>query len=323
MRKNVRHCVVLLSMIFLLVGCSNTPSTTTTEQLAVTQKNEASDDTLATRKSLVHDDALEVQENTVAGHTFSCSYEGVKHDFILEQPSTSDNAPLVLMLHGYGESAEAFRTKTAFHQDANEQGFAVVYVTGAPSPEDVTSSNGWNSGVGENSNDDVGFLCTLSKYLCETYHFDSSQVYAVGFSNGAFMTHRLAMEASDVFSSVVCVAGMMPESIWEKKTDDGEISVFQVTGEKDDVVPQNNNGSAKYAQAPAIEEVMEYYVERNGLMQTSMDGVGKNSTLVKYSGDGTSAQVWDLFIPDGRHAWPDQQITGIDLNHLILEYFKQ
>lgn len=207
--------------------------------------------------------------------------------------------------------------------DANALGYAVVYVTGAPSPGDATSANGWNSGVGQSSNDDVGFLCGLVNYLCETYDFDSTRVYAVGFSNGAFMTHRLAIEANDTFAAVVSVAGMMPESVWEGRPSDCSVGVFQITGEKDDVVPKNSDGSANYSKAPAIEDVVAYYVDRNGLNVTDIDTVGKKSVLTKYKSFDSSKQVWNLWILDGRHSWPDEKITGVNMNQLILEYLEK
>lgn len=83
------------------------------------------------------------------------------------------------------------------------------------------------------------------------------------------MTHRLALEASDTFAAIVSVAGTMPESIWENRLEKCDISVLQITGEKDDVIPQNSNGSANYSKAPAIEEVMEYYIQSNDLILTS------------------------------------------------------
>ncbi|WP_028520965.1 PHB depolymerase family esterase [Ruminococcus flavefaciens] len=64
---------------------------------------------------------------------------------IVDLPEISENAPLVVMLHGYGGSAESFRTDTAFHEKANEEGFAVAYITGACAPDDSFSSTGWNS----------------------------------------------------------------------------------------------------------------------------------------------------------------------------------
>lgn len=248
-------------------------------------------------------------------------FDGTEHDFILDLPEKASGAPLVLMLHGYGESAEGFLQKTGFSQAGTEAGYAVAYIAGAPSKEDATSATGWNSGIGVSSNKDVEFLCAFANDMCETYSLDSTRVYAVGFSNGAFMAHRLALEANDLFSGVVCVAGMMPESIWANKPDTCEISVFQITGEKDDVVPKNSDGSARYAKAPAIEDVMAYYVEKNALTLSETAVVGKKSNLEKYTSDGSKKQVWNLFIPDGRHSWPDEGIVGFELNALILEFF--
>lgn len=253
---------------------------------------------------------------------YETSFDGIKHDFIVCLPENYDNAPLVLMLHGYGESAEGFRQKTTFEKEANERGFAVVYVTGAPNLEDKTSSNGWNSGIGKSSNKDVEFLRELSIYLCDTYNLDKERIYAVGFSNGAFMTHRLAMEANDVFAGVVSVAGMMPESIWEEKTNDCKINIFQITGEKDDVVPKNKDGSAKYSNAPAIEDVIAYYVDSNDLTLSETTTIGKKSVLSTYTSEDSSIKVWNLDIPDGRHSWPDEKITGINTNKLILDFLE-
>ncbi len=254
---------------------------------------------------------------------FSCTFDGVNHDFILDLPDQTDGAPLVVMLHGYGNTAESFRSTVHFEEEANALGYAVVYVTGAASPNDSTSSIGWNSGMGIEGNDDVGFLVSLAKYLQKEYSLDKKRVYAVGFSNGAFMTHRLAMEAADTYAAVVSVAGMMPEGVWDERNELNEVSFFQITGEKDDVVPKNSDGSAKYSKAPAIEDVMEYWAESNGLEPSETCEVGKGSVLSKYTSKGKQKQVWNLFVKDGRHSWPDESISGIDTNAMILEFLEQ
>lgn len=263
-------------------------------------------------------DSIELAEDG----TGLASYDGVDHDIIMDLPETVEGAPLVIMLHGYGESASAFRQKTAFEKEANALGYAVVYVTGAPSPEDPTSSAGWNSGIGISSNKDLEFLCALANDLCRTYSFDNSRIYAAGFSNGAFMTHRLAVEADDIFAAVVSVAGMMPENIWSVKPDDCNIGVLQITGEKDDVVPKNSDGSAKFSKAPAIEDVMAYYTDKNGVSLSDTVSIGKKSTLEKYTSDNSDKQVWNIFIPDGRHSWPDESIVGFSTNEIILDFLE-
>lgn len=249
-------------------------------------------------------------------------FEGVKHDYILDLPEKTEGAPLIVMLHGYGESAEAMRKNTLFHEEANKKGYAVAYITGAPNPDDPTSATGWNSGISMSGNNDVGFLKALVYELCRTYSLDNEHVFAVGFSNGAFMTHRLALDANDTFSSVVSVAGMMPENTWEEKPEKCEIGVLQITGEKDDVIPKNADGSAKYSKAPAIEDVIEYYIQMNGLSLESTNTIGKKSVLSKYASSNSKKRVWHIYIPDGRHSWPDEKIVGFNTNEIILEYLE-
>ena len=252
---------------------------------------------------------------------FDCTFEGVKHGFILDLPEKSEGAPLVLLLPGYGNTAESFRLTTHFEQDANPLGYAVAYVTGARDPNNPIGSVGWNSGISPEGNDDTAFLTSLAEYLQQEYSFDRERTFAVGFSNGAFMAHRLAMEAGDTFSACVSVAGMMPAKIWQNRNDTNNISFFQITGEKDDVVPKNSDGSAAYSKNPAIEDVMAYWASSDGLDISDSDQTANGSVLTKHQSDEKPDQVWDLLIKNGRHSWPDIKMTGIDANCLILEFF--
>lgn len=142
---------------------------------------------------------------------FSCSYDGVAHEFILELPEDTQGAPLVILLHGYGNTAKSFRSSIHFEEKANPLGYAVVYVTGAANPGDATSAVGWNSGMSAEGNDDV--------------------------------------------------------------------------------VPKNSDGSAKYSKAPAIEDVMDYWVKANGLEATESSEIGKGSVFTKYAKEGKDKQV--------------------------------
>lgn len=251
---------------------------------------------------------------------YSCTYDGVKHNYILDLPTEPAKAPLIVMLHGYGNTAESFRSMVHFEEDALKRGYAVVYVSGAPAPGDATSSPGWNSGLGDGGNKDVEFLVALTQYLQTEYDFDKDRTFAVGYSNGGFMTHCLAMKTEGVYSALVSVAGMMPQKVWQEAKESNDISFFQITGEKDDVVPKDKDGSAKFAKAPAIETVMEYLAQSVGLTETASENIGKDSELLKYTKAGEENQVWHLWVKDGRHSWPDETITGIDINTLILDF---
>ena len=335
MEKIVRTALLSMFITIVLSGCGKSRIAVVEEQMkdavvdVVVSENSETQDTedeieeIETEiEKIVHSGlSLNSIELTEDG-TGLAVYDGVKHEIIVNLPERTEGAPLVLMLHGYGESAAVFMKKTAFEQEANPLGYAVIYVTGAPSPEDKTSATGWNSGIGISSNKDVEFLCALVNELCNIYAFDRNRAFAVGFSNGAFMAHRLALEANDIFAAVVSVAGKMPENIWADKPGQCKIGILQITGEKDDVVPKNIDGSAKFSKAPAIEEVMKYYVEKNGLSLSATVNIGKKSILEKYTSSDTNKQVWNILIPDGRHSWPDEALVGFSTNKIIIEFLE-
>ncbi len=233
------------------------------------------------------------------------------------------NTPLVILLPGAGNTAEAFRTTIHFEKKANPRGYAVVYVTGARNKNQPTGTIGWNSGITNNGNDDVGFLVALTKYLQEEYSFDKKRTYAVGFSNGGFMIHRLAMEASHTFAACVSVAGKMTEKVWEQKNNKNTVGMFQISGEKDKTVPKKSDNSARFSKDPAIEDVMTYWVQSNNLKLSNTTEIGAASTLTKWYGKKKNQkQVWHLFVKDGHHAWPTEKINKIDTNSLILDFFE-
>ena len=252
---------------------------------------------------------------------FSCSFDGVAHTYIMDLPEESNGAPLVVMLPGYGNTAESFRTAVHFEKEANAREYAVVYVTGAPDPGSPTSAIGWNSEIDTAGNNDAEFLAALVEYLKKEYSLDQEKAYVIGFSNGGLMAHRLAME-DKLFTACVSVAGWMPESVWKARGEFNTKGFLQITGEEDKAVPKNSDGSAQYAKAPAIEDVMDYWVKSNGLELYETSIIGNGSSLTKYYSDGKTQQIWNLFVKDGRHSWPSVRFNGIDTNTLILEFFE-
>lgn len=253
------------------------------------------------------------------GKTFSCIYGGTEREFMLCSPiNGTEGMPLVIMLHGYSSDGAAFKQMTGFDEPALQRGYAVAYVTGIADPKTPTASNGWNSDGDDEDWDDVGFLTKLAEYLQETYGFDKERTAVVGFSNGGFMTFRMATDASDTFAAAVSVSGRMSGVVWKDRPDTLGVSMLEIYGTKDDVVPQNENGSAKFSNAPAVEDVMEYFRTANGLGEFSAQELGPRTQLTKAGSDTT--QVWTAVIADGHHSWPTADVEGFDANNLILDF---
>ena len=257
-----------------------------------------------------------------APNRYVCTYGGVRHDFIVDLPEKVEGSPLVIMLPGAGGTAESFRFDTLFHETACPNGYTVVYVTGASEPGDSTSQVAWNHEGRKSGNDDTGFLKALASFIHESFHTDPKRCFAAGFSNGAFMCHRLALEASDTFSAVISVAGTMSENTWKNRPVICTTSLLLIAGEKDNVIPKLSDGSAYYSTFPAIEEVIEYYSSANGLESMTVREFGKSSTLTEYSGTDSANQVWFLYVKAGRHSWSAEKVTGIDTNRLIIDFLE-
>lgn len=304
-----------------VTGCSgnNQEQTVATTETTIMEDADGKVDTEVVNEEEGKKTLTDVKEIN-PGELYSCSYDGYQHEFIVCLPEETKQAPVILMLHGYADSAETFRTMTAMEKTAVPRGYAVVYVTGAPDAEDPTSGSGWNSGINGSKKDDVGFLKALAEYLQEEYEFDTQRTFVAGFSNGAFMAQRLAMDASDTFCAVASVAGMMPEGVWNRRNEENHIGVLQINGTKDDVVPMQRTGTDKTAKNPAIELVMDYWASSNGLNSSETEALSEKAELIKYSGEGDS-HVWHVIITDGRHSWPDKQLVGFDVNEVILDFF--
>ena len=314
MKRIISLCTLLFCAAFL-AGCASSETSHSAPEPDAVDTTPAATEPAVTEPP----EKPEITDGEKEGW-LSCTYAGIRHDMILDLPETPAGAPLIVMLPPYGGTAESFRSTVHLEETATPRGYAVLYVTGAVQPNDPTADYGWNSGLSAEGNPDTALLKALAGFMQETYGFDSTRTFAAGFSNGAFMMHRLAMEAADTFSAVVSVAGLMPARIWENRNETNSISFFQITGEKDELIPKHSDGSADHTDSPAIEDVMAYWAASNGLTESASEKVGDSSVLTKYTGS-SGKQVWDLLIPLGHHSWPNGDYNGVKANELILAFF--
>lgn len=135
---------------------------------------------------------------------------------------TTKRWPLVMFLHGSGESGEDIE-KVKMHgppkMAANGKAFPFILV----SPQ-AAISGGW----------DIDKLYRLMQEIKKNYRVDASRVYLTGLSMGGFGTFSLAMKYPQEFAAIAPVCGGGDTtSAWKLRN----MAVWCFHGADDDVVP--------------------------------------------------------------------------------------
>jgi len=171
------------------------------------------------------------------------------------------NVPLVMNIHALGANANLQQIFTGFDKTADDNKFIVVYPEGfskakigtpLPAPPGVPLYS-FNAGgcCSDKPIDDIGFLRKLIEYMEDNYSIDSERIYAMGMSNGGFMTNRVACEMSDIIAAAAPVAGVLFESYsletphpmgWTKADDfvcapENRIPILHTHNRMDNIVP--------------------------------------------------------------------------------------
>ena len=196
---------------------------------------------------------------------------------------------VVIDLHGrLGDAAgEAALNGSIAKSDA--AGFIVVH------PQSATSPTSWNAGAccdpaNTDNVDDVGFISALIDQLEAKLCVDPDRVYAMGMSNGAYMSHTLACKLADRIAATGPVAGLLLQSPCNPSR---PVPTLMVNGTADQL-----------SQYQFVPQAVDFWVNNNHcttMMTTYQNGV---ATCVRHGGCTGGADVELCTIQDGGHQWP-------------------
>ena len=242
--------------------------------------------------------------------------DGRDRTFILDLPKiTKQGAPLVLVFHGYYDTAESVRKYAGFTSLVNQYGFVAVYPQGTLDHEGSAFFNvGYEDNtLQEREVDDVKFIRVLVAALVKDLKLDARSVFATGMSNGADMSYLLACQSKPLVNSIAPVAGTMMIS-WHCDPHQ-RVSVMEIHGTDDDTTPwigdlENHDGEGAYL---GTQDVMDFWVrnlalEKNENKELGIARVKKNRTatvrLHRWSTavDATEVSLYEL--QGGKHDWP-------------------
>jgi polyhydroxybutyrate depolymerase len=173
--------------------------------------------------------------------TFTVSVGTSARSYTLYAPGgLTAGAPLLIAFHPSSSSGEKMRKMSGatLERLARKYGFAIAYPDGFEGHFNDCRSKASYSARTMNI-DDVGFTRAIIDDVAARYKIERERVYALGYSNGAQMALRLAMQTPDLVAGVVAISANVPtpENNDCKVVDGRPVSVVLIEGTKDKLNP--------------------------------------------------------------------------------------
>jgi polyhydroxybutyrate depolymerase len=240
--------------------------------------------------------------------------------------------PFIIFFHGYGRN---WTQGVILNQivDTEANAYIIAFGQGTPTGED--SRFAWNGGTCCVFNktvpvDDVAYAKLIVNLTSERVAIATDRVYAMGWSNGGYMSERLGCEAWDVFKGVAPYAGSVVLgngyedglSKCDASFKGGHIDYIHFHGTRDTTVPWIGGHDTR-ERLPSVLENISRWVTRNGCdnvqMQTYNDG--KNFTNIRWPNCRGNTSVELMTVWYGFHAYWDEENSNFSTADYIMKAF--
>ncbi|MBS2031686.1 MAG: polyhydroxybutyrate depolymerase [Deltaproteobacteria bacterium] len=199
---------------------------------------------------------------------------GRTRSFLIYAPRMiGPSAPLIIVFHGSGQSADEVRRATGYGFDriADRSQLAVVYAEGY--------QGNWNDcrkaasyAARKENIDDVGFALAIVEKMHARYQIEPARVFAVGYSSGAQMAIRLALEAPSRIAGIAAIAAGVPtpDNMDCKPVEGGHVPAMIVDGTDDPINPFKGGnvslfGFASRGHVLSAKESGAFFAQRNAM----------------------------------------------------------
>ncbi len=258
------------------------------------------------------------------------SHNSLTREYLEYVPAIYDGSeavPLVLCLHGLGDTKENF-FNIGMNYLADTANFIALFPEAIPETQ-FGLGTAWNSGASASgfvlnpSIDDVDFLIDLIEYTKTLYNIDNQRIYVTGFSMGGFMTNRLACERSNYFAAAASLSGTIGTAL--TCNPQHPIPLCHFHGTADGTVAYVNNNYGNDA-----EELVEYWRSHNQCDATPIhtalpDLVSDGKTVDHYLYEnGSNESTVEFFkITNGEHDWMYYPVNDFTYTIEIWNFFNK
>jgi polyhydroxybutyrate depolymerase len=243
---------------------------------------------------------------------------GLKRYYYLHIPKNyvkGVKRPLIITLHGGGQSAKDMISFTKFDSYADLDTVFVAYPVGI--------DDKWNDGrihAGEDVSkkpNDVQFISDVIEDVSKKFDIDADKISVVGFGSGGILCFKLACELSDKINAIATVGASMATEVYNNCKPNRIVNVLAINGQDDKLIPFNGGkvmmDNVDLGSVAGIEQVLFFMANYNSTIKANPLKVKKrdldhtdHTTVVtwNYTNNyyGTDLILYE--IKGGGHAWP-------------------
>lgn len=259
----------------------------------------------------------------------SIVHQSFQRKFTIHKPTGFTNSvpvPLVIFLHGGTGNMASAQGFTNLNAVSNANGFLAVY----PQGYGVVPTGGyvWADGRGSFADiagiDDIGFIDKLLDTIIANYNININKIYISGFSNGGFMTQRLACQLNQRFAAMSSLGCTMDTILFEGCNPTRPIPMLFMLGTADPRVPYNGGqlrGTISNVPVVGINTLVDFWKNNNQCITTNLplnvpDSVLPDSstvTLYKFTNCSCNSNISFYKIDGGGHTWPGVSIPSYEI----------
>lgn len=279
---------------------------------------------------------LVVSASLLSAQSGTIQHDGVQREYFLYIPSSyshTDTLPLVFCLHGLLQSHTRIAEVAELTPIAEREKFIVCYPLGI--------DTAWNSfGNPHTGKDDIGFFSALIDTLHAQYHINLDRVYAMGMSNGGFMSYSLACMLSDRIAAIASIAGSTTDSIIHYCEATRPVPIMEIHGDADWLVNYNGGFVGLSLANNSIDSTLRFWTLHNNctgspdITQLADVDTTDNCTVTrKHWAICDDSEVIHYRINNGGHTWPGSAVDfdglGGNVNHdfeaseVVWEFFSR
>ncbi len=247
-------------------------------------------------------------------YTFTLTSGNLERTYQAHVPSSytpGKAIPVILNFHGGGGDMENARKSTLMDDNADQEGYIVVYPQGTGKTVGKKTLGTWNAGrccgyAEENNIDDVQFVNDLLDDLEKKFTVDTKRIYSTGHSNGALFSYRLACDLSE---RIAAIAPNSAQDSLDECTPTRKVPVIHFHGTADPAAVYDGGHCGGRAggdpgwECSSVPDYLDQWAQQNGCSLTSVVSYQNgDATCKQYK--NCDADVTLCTIEGSGHTWP-------------------